>query len=80
MKNPLSPIKTSLTFPQLQGISKFIQRPLLCGMCGHKFPPDAKESDHECNPPLFEIGEITLKPYPQIPMTDLFFLRDEQYP
>jgi hypothetical protein len=69
---PFGPVKVPLSFPQLQALGRYLKTPLRCGMCSHKFPPDATSNDHECNPPMFHVEVVEVKPLPQ-PMGGIFY-------
>jgi hypothetical protein len=73
-RRPFGPIKTTLGFPELQGLARLLGMPMSCGMCGHKFALGATTSDHECKPPMFQIEVVEVKPLPPLAAGSLFFL------
>ena len=65
-RRPFGPIKTTLGFPELQGLARLLGMPMSCGMCGHKFALGATTSDHDCKPPMFQIEVVEVKPLPPL--------------
>jgi hypothetical protein len=69
---PAGPLRTRLTFQQLQAVVLKLGQQLSCSLCGHSFSPDAETAHHACNQPRIANELVSVQPM-TAPVDALFY-------